>query len=319
MKTSKTILITGATGFLGGYLVNYFSNNKGYRIFATGRKETLSINPNNTEYFRWDISESLYHLETPIDIVIHCAGSVTHWADYEQMYKSNVLGTENVLKSFPNAKFIHISTASLYGSNYSQNLIKETDTIVTKEFNSYQRTKYEAEKMVMSKSNNYLIFRPHIIYGKGDTTIQPRLIRAKKDKIKKFIVLGNGTNRISLTYINNFAKALELGINSHIKNEIFNITDQTNDTCKNVLEEFKNVEKIDYKNLYIPIQLAYVLGFILEIIYTIFVIKKEPIITKYVVEQMTKNQILDISKIQTQLGYQTNDNYKNQFQNSYGS
>ena len=101
-----TIAVTGATGFVGNFVANYLEL-LGCKVFRFGRKDR-----GNT--IHWDITSGIYKNDLPIDCVVHCAAYVDDWAPYNKSYSVNVVGTRNVIQSFPKAsKFIYISSASI--------------------------------------------------------------------------------------------------------------------------------------------------------------------------------------------------------------
>lgn len=126
----KTILLTGATGYLGTHLAEHFLN-KGYRIIA------LALN--RSEQFKFDGHEnvSVYYLnETKVtdifdaekvDIVIHTATLYGRCGEQDiDMLKVNV--------EFP----LTVLTAA---AKHKTELFVNTDTILVKNINSYALTK----------------------------------------------------------------------------------------------------------------------------------------------------------------------------------
>lgn len=300
------IAITGATGFVGNFVAGYLES-KVYEVIRFGRKNKKGV-------LNWDIADGIYPNSLKIDCVVHCAASVDDWASYEDSYKANVLGTQNVLKSFPGAsQFIYISSASVYDAFCDQVVISEHECVGGKLLNSYSKTKLLGEKEV-EKSNisSKIILRPHIIYGPGDTTIAPRI----KNGIKfgYFPVPGNGSNRISFTHVENLAQAIWQGIvKSKNGLSIYNITDLEPIVLSQALEQVKSLNKMKFKVLFIPKTLCLFIGRVLESFYTFFGVKKSPLLTRYIVDQMSSDHVFDISKAREELGYLPVRNIKNDF------
>jgi 2-alkyl-3-oxoalkanoate reductase len=334
-----TIAVTGASGFVGGRISRYFAA-RGYKVLAYGRRSNpfhhrgyayLTETPgvfkspfdailagnnlvsgntsasnevtSNIEYTRWDITAKDYICDEEIAAVVHCAGSVSDWGAFRDMYRVNVEGTCNVLKAFPKAKlFVQISSASVYDPAKAKYFVKETEPYPAKYMNAYAQTKMLAELAVKeSEHPNKVILRPHIIYGAGDTTVLPRLLRARR--FGKFLIIGNGENNLSLTFVENLCYAIELLIGKSFGFEIFNIADAKTDSVNNILQSFKNALGIKEETLHINRQVALAIGKNLERIYKTLQITKPPLITPYIVAQMAQEYTLDIAKAKNYFGY----------------
>ncbi|HHT9109905.1 MAG TPA: SDR family oxidoreductase [Candidatus Brocadiaceae bacterium] len=196
----KTILITGATGFLGSYITRELLN-AGFRLKLLLRGTTNSpaherhseIFPNHTstpcvfdslssrlEIIEGDITKCCLGLDTKeyirlaetVDEVFHCAAATKFNNDSnDTLSNTNVLGTENIA-SFCYAgklKRLHyISTAYVAG--------KRRDTVFEYELNNgqdfnntYERSKFNAEKRLQEFNRFYnipaTVYRPSIIAG----------------------------------------------------------------------------------------------------------------------------------------------------------
>ena len=72
----------------------------------------------------------------------------------------------------------------------------------------YPRTKAEAERLVLAANGPDLAtvaLRPHLVWGPGDNHLIPRLLaRARSGRLR---IVGDGTNRVDVTYVDNAAAA----------------------------------------------------------------------------------------------------------------
>lgn len=300
------VAVTGATGFVGKFVSRYLES-KGYQVFRFGRK-------NSKDVLQWDITLGKYDKFIEIDCVVHCAACVDDWASYEESYSVNVLGTQNVLSSFSGvSKFIYISSASVYNSFCKPVVINEDECLGGLLLNNYSKTKLLGEKEV-EKSDilSRIILRPHIIYGPEDTTIVPRILGAVK--FGYLPIPGDGKNRISFTHVENLAQsifnAIQLSKNSI---SIYNITDEKSVVLSEELKDFKILNGLKFKEIYISKRLCLIVASFSEFFYKLFAIKKSPLLTKYIIDQMSSDHILDISKAQNDLDYKPIRSLKNDF------
>lgn len=195
---SKNILLTGGTGFLGGFL-GYEFLKRGYHVIflardqrnkeASERVATVlkAVDPDfkkNTsgsyEVWKGDVTKqhlgqsgkTLKKWKGKIDEVWHSAAALHFRDTYETITESiNINGTLNVLftTNFLNVKrFHHISTAYVSGKCPGKALeIYDTHNYDFR--NPYERTKYDAEQEVRKKAEQYglqtTIYRPSVIVG----------------------------------------------------------------------------------------------------------------------------------------------------------
>lgn len=131
------ILITGATGYLGGALANYL-NNIGYEIVVAGRNKKKFLLPQNIEKVQidWSNYESIFKACENIDIIIHAAGSNAEESNKNP--KRTIIESKSNIKKIilaannQNVKiFIYLSTIHVYKKS-SNTLITEKTELIDK-------------------------------------------------------------------------------------------------------------------------------------------------------------------------------------------
>lgn len=305
----KRVLVTGATGFLGKYLVEELINN-GYEVVAQGRKENI-LN-NLKEQYKVNILKcslnEIKNIDMNIDCVIHAAALSTVWGKWQDFYDSNVLGTENVIKfCLKNnvRRLIYVSSPSVYSAKFDRFNIKEEDFDKNNKLNFYIKSKILAENLINKIDNQKLetvIIRPRGLFGIGDTSLVPRLINANS---KIGIPLFNdGKNVVDITCVENVAYSLRLAMEKEEANgNIYNITNGDPTEFKNILDKLftELEERANYRKM--NINLMYFVASVIELFYKLFRIYKEPMITKYTIATLGYSQSLNIEKAKKDLGY----------------
>lgn len=274
MTNLTKVLVTGAGGFLGSFIVRDLFNKGTYEIYTFSRKSYKNLEQYNVTQIQGDLQnpQDLLMATKGMDAIIHCASQVGMWATYETFYNTNFLGTKNIvdaaiINQVP--KFIHTSTPSVAFGNESLCNVDESTPYPKKYYSYYAQTKALAEQYVLSKKSptfSVVAIRPHLIFGPGDLNLVPRVIdSAKKGKLK---IVGDGENLVDVTYVENASEvhliALEkLSPTASMNGKAYflgqgpiKLWDFTNDILKR--SEMKPITKK------IPLFVCYAIGFLIE-------------------------------------------------------
>lgn len=303
------VLITGATGFLGKYVIQELEEN-GYEIIAFGRNEKIgkSLASRKVSFFKGDFTkiEDLYEAIESVDMIVHAGALSTVWGKWEDFYNTNVIGTENILKACRKKgikKLVYISSPSIYASAKDQIDIKEEEAPSKNNLNFYIKSKILAENKVKEYSDvNTVILRPRGLFGIGDTSIIPRLLKLNSEKA--IPLFNNGENKVDISCVENVALAVRLALESEKAiGNTYNITNSEPMAFKEVLDLFFSEMGIKGNYKHLNYNFIKIIVSILENIYKIFRIDKEPILTKYTLYLLRYSQTLSIEKAKNDLLY----------------
>lgn len=191
------ILVTGAAGFAGRYLVKALQG-ADFDVIPIDlhSEDGASINCDISSYQE---VHKLINKYSP-DRVFHLAAiSHLYGSSSLEMYRTNLTGTLNLLeassllKSKP--RFIMVSSSQVYGKVEESKLPADEDTPVAPE-NHYGSSKAAAEKLVRGYCKETgmqgVVLRPFNHTGRGQSTsfLVPKLVEAFREKKRK-ISLGN--------------------------------------------------------------------------------------------------------------------------------
>ena len=305
----KTVLVTGATGFLGKYVVEELVEH-GYQVRAFGRNSKVgrSLENSSVSFFQGDLTKADDVLEAckGMDLVVHAGALSTVWGPWEDFYQTNVLGTKYVIEACRQTgiqRLVYVSSPSIYAAPKDQLAIKESDAPEENNLNNYIRSKLASEKLF----KNYpdvpsIILRPRGLFGIGDTSILPRVINLSQ-KIG-IPLIGDGRQLMDMTCVENVALAIRLAIEApEAKGTIYNITNGEPRAFRDLLEESLTGLGYPIKYRKIPAFLLSVIATSLEFLYKTLNLKGEPALTRYTYYLLRYSQTLDISKAEKELGY----------------
>ncbi|HNS50785.1 MAG TPA: NAD-dependent epimerase/dehydratase family protein [Anaerolineae bacterium] len=176
----RTVVVTGASGFVGGHLAARLATRERACVRALVRPTSRieHLRDLGIHLCPGSITEpgSLRAAFDGADMVFHCAALVREWGKSEDLYRTNALGTENVLIAAAGARVarvIHTSSVAVYGLEPDDGT-DEASPLNHASGNPYADSKIAAEVLVQRYAHerglNATILRPADIYGPRSTT-----------------------------------------------------------------------------------------------------------------------------------------------------
>lgn len=294
------VAVTGASGFIGGRVADVLAAH-GHEVMGFGRQPLGDVARRGWIGYRsWDVTSGPLADEWMPDAVVHCAGRVSDWGSSSLFERTNVDGTRAVLASFPHSRrFVYISTASVYDPRRPKRFISEDAPLPSRYLNAYSSSKRRAESLLGDARPDAVVLRPHAVYGPGDPTLLPRLLAARRRG--HLLACGSGRNRVSLTHVDNLVHAIELAIASEARG-IFNIADAETPTLREILATVNRVLG-GRGAVFIPKLVARGAAVVYEGIARLRRTSEAPMLTRYIVAQLTSEYTLDIDRARRILGY----------------
>jgi nucleoside-diphosphate-sugar epimerase len=303
---SGRALVTGATGFLGGALARRLART-GWEVCATGRRPMLERD--GIAFISGNLENAAFIAEAckGVDVVFHCAALSSPWGRERDFVAANITGTENVVAGCLKhgiARLVHVSTPSLYFDFRDRLNLSEAAPFAVTPVNAYARTKLMAERVVDAAAERGLdavTVRPRAIFGPGDTTLFPRLMRIAD----RFPLVGNGDPLIEVSYIDNVVAALiTAATTANISGQKFNITNGEPLPRSELLDALFRSVGVPFHPR--PVRLGVALGLAgcMELLSRIFTASRwEPPLTRYSAGVLAFSQTFDLSAARKSLGY----------------
>ena len=175
------ILITGATGLLGGNLARLLASRNYGRLRVLARKTSnrAVLQGLEHELFEGDIRdrEAVERAAQGCELVFHCAASVSQWRpNLAEMRAINIEGTVNVLAAALRAgarRVVYVSTVDTLGLSSREAPADESAEHASMAAfrNPYVDTKYEAEQRALAfldRGLDLVIVKPTFMIGEWD-------------------------------------------------------------------------------------------------------------------------------------------------------
>lgn len=307
-------IVTGGGGFVGLALVKALRQ-MNINVSVVGRHRYPDVEEVGAVCLVGDLRDEdfLKSAFAGADTVFHVAAKAGIWGDWQEYFGINVTGTENVIAACKHnniPRLIYTSTPSVVFNQGHLCGVDETAPYATEVLCHYARSKIMAEILILEANDlllNTVALRPHLIWGPGDTNLIPRLLeRGLKKQLK---IVGDGSNIVDISYIDNVVDAhIKAAINLELygtaageaffisQDEPVNLWEWINELFM-ALNRPLVVRKVSFA-------MAFRVGNILEHLYTVLRIKREPKMTRFVAEQMAKSHWFSVEKAKDILKWQ---------------
>ena len=215
----STVLITGASGFIGSFIVEE-ALRRNFEVWAAVRKSSshqfltderihfIELNLSSEEALRQQLAGHRF------DYVIHAAG-VTKCLDKQDFFRINTEGTKHLVRALlalqmPLRRFVYISSLSIMGAIREQQPyeeIRESDT--PRPNTAYGESKLQAEQWLDTQPIPYIILRPTGVYGprERDYFMMAKSIQAHTD-----FAVGFRQQDITFVYVTDVVQAVFLAL-----------------------------------------------------------------------------------------------------------
>lgn len=308
------VVVTGGGGFVGKALC-YALLNRGYKITSISRKTYSELEKRGIKCVTADLSKDKKQILNALDgasVVFHIAAKVEMWGKYEDFYQANVIATENIIdcsKKCSVQRLIYCSSPSVVADGNNLCGINESYPYPKKFETYYSKTKALAEQAVLAANSDLLwtiALRPHLIWGEGDNNLVPTIInRAKQGRLFQ---IGDGLNKIDVTYIDDCIQAhiaafCALESNPKCRGKAYFISQGEPVNMWAWINDILVRNKLPPISKKLPKSLGMFIASLSELAHNILPWHPEPLLTKFLLSEMTTSHYFDISNAKKELGY----------------
>jgi nucleoside-diphosphate-sugar epimerase len=211
-----TVLVTGATGFLGSHVIGL--------LLAGGERPRALVRPGVGARALVDADVPVYPADigeraataaamAGVDRVLHCAARTGPWGPEREYRGTNVRALEALVRTAMAAgvrRFVHVSSITVHGNNVRGEA--DESAPLRAEPNPYSRSKVMGEqllaRMIRDDGAPVTIVRPGWIYGPRDAASFARFARMTEKG--QMVMVGSGENHLPLIYARDAARGVLL-------------------------------------------------------------------------------------------------------------
>jgi nucleoside-diphosphate-sugar epimerase len=239
------VLITGATGLLGGHLIKELQQRgEDIRALVLPVENADKLVKQGVEVVRGDVTDAstLGPALKDVELVFHLAGMMGVWRPLADYRLVNVAGSENLYKAAQKVgvrRYVHTSSHTVYGLGYGR-FLTEHDAL-RPDPDPYSLTKAEGDRLMrrlmLNSKVETVILRPGTFFGPGDRLHFGRMAQKMKDG--KGVIIGRGNNALPFCYVTDVVQGFLLA--AYHENAPGNVYNITNDNPLTQLEMFNAI------------------------------------------------------------------------------
>ena len=307
------ILVTGGGGFLGSAICHQLLA-RGDEVIAYQRSSSEALEKLGVQIIQGSITDTnlLISASKGTDAIIHTAAKAGLSLQYDDFYRPNVTGTENVIEACHRNGIRYLVFTSSPSVTHADGDIEGGDESLpyADAYNSpYPATKALAEQAVIAANCPELLtvsLRPHLIWGPGDNHLLPNLLkRARSGKLR----LPGPDKLIDTVYIDNAARAHLLALDKlqsepqTVGGKAYFISNDEPLTQARVIGGLLKAVGEEVNIQSISPRIATAAGTLIESIWKLGGMKSEPPLTRWSAEHLSTAHWYDISAAKRDLDY----------------
>lgn len=209
-------VVTGATGFVGRAVVRRILDEGDEVVcYVRDAARAAPLADAGAEIVVGDVGDpnAMARAAKGAEVMIHCAAAASDRAAPGALAWVNVAGTENAVNAARHAgcaRVVYVSCADVTLTNADRVSYNEDKDLMGLPLGAHARSKRLAEEIALSASSRELevtAIRPAWIWGPGDTTHLPHLVR-EAQRHGGIRLVGAGANLVATIYIDSLVEAI---------------------------------------------------------------------------------------------------------------
>jgi nucleoside-diphosphate-sugar epimerase len=306
----SSAFVTGGSGFIGGALIERLRR-EGWSVRALARSGSAAarVAELGAEPVRGDLEDrvALERGAEGCEVTFHCAAKVDDWGEPEEFERLNVYGTQNALDACIAAgvrRFVHAGTEAALSAGQALVNVDEDAPLRPDSPILYAASKAAAEQRVRAANGDGIetvVIRPRFVWGRGDTTLLPELVKLVESG--RFRWIGGGGHLTDTTNVDNTVEGLWLAATKGPPGGVYFVTDGSPVVFREFVSRWLGTQGVAPPDKSIPTGVAKAAAVASETTWRLLGRPGAPPLTRLAVWVSSEECTLDISRAQRELGY----------------
>jgi nucleoside-diphosphate-sugar epimerase len=304
------VFVTGGSGFIGGRLIERLvADGHSVRALARSDGAAAKIRERGGEPVKGDLADPAAMLAGAdgCELAFHAAAMLGDWGKRDEFVRGNVEGTRNALEAAASAgvaRFVHVGTEAALLAGEPLVNVDETAPLRPDSPALYSSTKALAEQLVLDANRDgafeTVVVRPRFVWGRGDTTLLPTMVEMVKRG--RFAWVGGGSNRTSITHVDNVVEGLMLGATKGHPGNAYFVTDGGDVVFREFVSALLESQGVTPPTRSVPTPVAHALAVAGEAAWRALPLPGQPPLTRFAYWVTSQDCTIRIDKARDQLG-----------------
>lgn len=307
MLPAMRFFITGATGFVGGHLVEHLTR-AGHDVRGMARSEAgaATVRAFGGTPVVADLDTVTAADLAGVDVVVHAAAQLTG-LDRAAFLRVNVDGTRRLLDLARAAgvrRFILIGTEAALFAGQDLVDIDEAAPYPARQRYLYSETKAAAEQLVLAADGpdlTALSVRPRLVWGPRDTSVAPAV--AEMAARGRFRWIDGGRQATSTTHVRNLARAVELAAERGQGGRAYFVADDERSTMRSFLTRLLATRGVTLPDRSAPGAVLRPLARVVEGLWRLLRRRSEPPLSSFAIDMLSRSVTVKTDRARAELGW----------------
>ena len=302
--------VTGGSGYIGRNLIDALvARGDTVRALVRSAASADAVRSRGATVVDGDIlDESAMHDGMrDCDVVVHSAALLGGTRDESVWFRTNVGGTDAVLRAASRAgvpRLVHVSTEAVLADGRPLRNVDETAPYPQRHIRPYGLTKALAEQHVVGANGDGLttvVVRPRFVWGRDDSTLLPRFAAAARRG--QLVWFNGGRYRTSTTHVANAAAGLVVAAERGRGGEIYFVTDGEPVVFRDFITAMLATQGVAAPSRSVPLAVVRAAASLLDSWASLTRARDEPLLTPGALALMGHQMTVSDAKARRELGY----------------